>query len=213
MLKKLTINQVDHKLVNQITKLIFDKFNLHKNIIPFLLKHKIEKLFAHWALMKATTVIVDENYNNILIYSDNIDQINKKFQQEYINLINTFQYVEANDEKSVNTSIIHRYKYLLSRYETLMLNQEVESDIKNQNQILLLLSNDESFLDNAKALIDADKDLFGFSASHLNYADYDKNKMYQIIKIPLMINNMQIKDVNQEDVVIYLYSTKQAVDE
>lgn len=47
MLKKLTINQVDHKLVNQIAKLIFNKFNLHKNIIPFLLKHKIEKLFTY----------------------------------------------------------------------------------------------------------------------------------------------------------------------
>ncbi|AFP76098.1 hypothetical protein RUS47_02915 [Mycoplasmoides gallisepticum] len=212
MLKKLTINQVDHKLVNQIAKLIFNKFNLHKNIIPFLLKHKIEKLFTYWALMKATMVIVDQANKNILIYSDNPDQINKKYQQEYINLMNTFQYVETNDEKSATTSIIHRFKSLLSRYETLMLNQEVATDIKNLNQILLLLSDDQSFLNNAKELIQSEQELFAFSASHLNYLDYENNKMYQIIKIPLMINNMQIKDVNQEDVVIYLYSTKQAVD-
>lgn len=212
MLKKLTINQVDHKLVNQIAKLIFNKFNLHKNIIPFLLKHKIEKLFTYWALMKATMVILDQTNKNILIYSDKPDQINKKFQQEYINLMNTFQYVETNDEKSPTTSIIHRFKSLLSRYETLMLNQEVATDIKNLNQILLLLSDDQSFLNNAKELIQSEQELFAFSASHLNYLDYENNKMHQIIKIPLMINNMQIKDVNQEDVVIYLYSTKQAVD-
>lgn len=162
--------------------------------------------------MKATNVIVDENHNNILIYSDKIDQVNKKFQQEYINLMNTFQYVESNDEKSVSTSIIHRFKSLLSRYETLMLNNDVENDIKNSNQILLLLSDDPTFLENAKKLIESDQELFGFSASHINYADYEINKMYQIIKIPLMINNAQIKDVNNEDVVIYLYSTKPAID-
>lgn len=161
--------------------------------------------------MKATMVIVDQTNKNILIYSDNPDQINKKYQQEYINLMNTFQYVETNDEKSVTTSIIYRFKSLLSRYETLMLNQEVATDIKNLNQILLLLSDDQSFLNNAKELIQSEQELFAFSASHLNYLDYENNKMYQIIKIPLMINNMQIKDVNQEDVVIYLYSTKQAV--
>lgn len=162
--------------------------------------------------MKATMVIVDQANKNILIYSDNPDQINKKYQQEYINLMNTFQYVETNDKKSATTSIIHRFKSLLSRYETLMLNQEVATDIKNLNQILLLLSDDQSFLNNAKELIQSEQELFAFSASHLNYLDYENNKMYQIIKIPLMINNMQIKDVNQEDVVIYLYSTKQAVD-
>ncbi|MDC4163072.1 hypothetical protein LNO75_00555 [Mycoplasma sp. T363T] len=212
MLKILSINQIDHKIINKIKALIFDKFNLNKNIIPFLLKQKVEKLFISWALMRATKIIIDEQSNSYLIYSDNSENINKKYQQDYIETMNTFENLDNDENKGSLKSIIQRFKNLLLKYETLILNDEVQNDIRGFDQILLLLANDNKFLSNAKALIDNNKELFGFSASHINYSDYEDNGMYQIIKTPFVVNNIQIKDFNTKDVEIFLYSSKQAID-
>ncbi|MDC4183840.1 hypothetical protein [Mycoplasma bradburyae] len=212
MLKILSINQIDHKIINKIKALIFDKFNLNKNIIPFLLKQKVEKLFISWALMRATKIIIDEQSNSYLIYSDNSENINKKYQQDYIETMNTFENLDNDENKGSLKSIIQRFKNLLLKYETLILNDEVQNDIRGFHQILLLLANDNKFLSNAKALIDNNKELFGFSASHINYSDYEDNGMYQIIKTPFVVNNIQIKDFNTKDVEIFLYSSKQAID-
>ncbi|QZX48971.1 hypothetical protein [Mycoplasma sp. E35C] len=218
MLKILPINKINYWTYRKIINLILVKFEINKNIIPFLLKRKVEKMFANWALMKATSVVIDIDENNIikscLIYSDNKEQINKKYMQNYMDLMNAFDFFNDDEKAIPYVAISNRYKALLSKYESLMLNQEVLNDIKDMNQILLLIDNSNDFLQKAiEQLNIKDKPLFGFSASHLNYKDYDANKMYQIIKTPLMVNNTPIKDSQSNDIEILLYSTKQAVDE